>query len=76
MPAAFEKCRKNGGKIRTIVINKKKGTYMHVCYLNDKAYPGEVRTKKKSTASLAKELVRKLLDLKGYWNDRRNKKQN
>jgi len=70
MPAAFTNCVKKGGKVRTVTINKKKGTYMHVCYLNNKAYPGEVK-KKKSTAEKAKALVKKLLDLRGYWHDRR-----
>jgi hypothetical protein len=72
MPAAFTNCVKKGGKVRTIQINKKKGTYMHVCYLKGKSYPGEVK-KKKSKAEFAKELVRKLLSLKDYWNDRREK---
>lgn len=75
MPSGFDNCEKKGGKIRTIVINKKKGTYMHVCYLKGKSYPGEVRTKQKSKAELAKELVRKLLNLKEYWNDRRKNKK-
>jgi hypothetical protein len=30
MPAAFEKCIKAGGRVRTIV--PKKGTYLHICY--------------------------------------------
>jgi hypothetical protein len=72
MPAGFDKCVKNGGKVRTVTVNEKKGTYMRVCYLNDKSYPGEVKTKK-SKAEKAKELIRKLLNLKGYWHDRRQK---
>jgi len=72
MPAAFTNCVKKGGKVRTVVINKKKGTYMHVCYKDGKAYPGEVKTKK-STAEQARVLVKKLLKLKDYWNDRRKK---
>lgn len=72
MPAAFTNCVKKGGQVRTLTINKKKGTYMHICYLKGKSYPGEVRTKQ-SKAELAKELVRKLLSLKDYWNDRRKK---
>lgn len=71
MPAAFDNCVKKGGSVKTIIINKKKGTYMHVCYLKGKSYPGEVRTKKKSKAEIAKELIRQLLKLKDYWNDRR-----
>lgn len=74
MPASFDNCMKNGGKVRTVEINKKKGTYMHVCYLNNKAYPGEVKTKK-SKAELAKELVRNLLKLKDYWNVKRKEKE-
>lgn len=70
MPAAFENCVKKGGKVRTVVIDKKKGTYMHVCYLDGKSYPGEVK-KKKSKAELAKDLIQRLLNLKEYWNGRR-----
>jgi hypothetical protein len=44
MPAAFEKCRAEGGKIRTMSLSK--GRYMHICYLNGKSYSGEVKTKK------------------------------
>lgn len=44
MPAAFENCVKKGGKVRTIKLKGDK--YMHVCYLNGKAYDGEVKTKK------------------------------
>ena len=44
MPAEFEKCRKQGGKIRTVTINARQ--YMHVCILNGKTYKGEVKTKK------------------------------
>lgn len=72
MPAAFTNCVKKGGKVRTLTVNKKKGTYMRVCYRNGKSYPGEVKTKK-SKAEIAKELVSKLLRLKGYWNDKRRK---
>ena len=43
MPAEFNHCRANGGSIKTITINKTQ--YMHVCYLNGKSFPGEVRTK-------------------------------
>jgi hypothetical protein len=43
MPAAFENCRKGGGKVRTITL--KGGKYMHICILNGKSYKGEVKTK-------------------------------
>ena len=45
MPAGFEKCRKNGGKVRTKTL--KDGKYMHICVLNGKSYGGEVKTKEK-----------------------------
>ena len=45
MPAGFERCVKQGGRVRTIV--PKKGKYLHVCYLDGKAYRGEVKTKRK-----------------------------
>jgi hypothetical protein len=44
MPAGFDMCVKKGGKVRTIV--PKKGTYLHVCYLGNKPYSGEVKKKK------------------------------
>jgi len=46
MPAAFNKCVKNGGRVRTKRLSG--GRYMHICYLNGKSYPGEIHTKKKS----------------------------
>lgn len=45
MPEGFNKCRSNGGKIITKKINSK--SYMHICYLNGKSYPGEVKSYKK-----------------------------
>ena len=74
MPAGFTNCVKKGGKVRTVTVNEKKGTYMRVCYLKGKSYPGEVK-KKKSKAEFAKELVRKLLNLKEYWNDRQESRR-
>lgn len=73
MPQAFLDCVKRGGKVRTQVINKKKGTYMHICYIDGKSYPGEVKTKKKkaSIIEMAKELLAELKGLLEYWNDRR-----
>ena len=47
MPAAFDKCVREGGKVVTKEL--KDGKYMHICY--DKAgnsYPGEVKEKKAS----------------------------
>jgi len=62
MPAGFEWCSKQKGhRIRTI---KPKGkgsrTYMHVCYLNGKSYPGEVKKRKMlSRGQMAKRMRRK-----------------
>ena len=45
MPADFDKCVKEGGRVRTMQL--KKGRYMHVCYdKNNKSHAGEVKTKK------------------------------
>jgi hypothetical protein len=44
MPAGFDKCVKNGGRVRTKELGN--GKYMHICFLNGKSYAGEVKTKK------------------------------
>lgn len=49
MPKAFDACRKNGGKIRT--VNLKGGKYVHVCSIGGKSYRGYEKTKKGSTSS-------------------------
>ena len=46
MPKDFDKCYKNGGKVRTIKIGKNK--YRHLCWLNGKSYMGNIQKKKKS----------------------------
>ena len=47
MPKAFDTCRKNGGKIRT--VNLKGGKYVHVCSLGGKSYRGYEKMKKSSS---------------------------
>jgi hypothetical protein len=52
MPEAFDNCRANGGKIRTLSGPNKKyglkrGEYRHVCILKGKLHFGEKKTKKK-----------------------------
>lgn len=47
MPASFDRCRAAGGEIRTKKINATQ--YIHICYLGNKSYPGEVKTKQGST---------------------------
>lgn len=45
MPADFDACVKNGGKVITKSVNKSQ--YMHICYDKaGKSHSGEVRTKK------------------------------
>lgn len=48
MPQAFDNCRAKGGKIITKPLPRNR--YLHICYLNGKGYPGEVKTKQKKTA--------------------------
>lgn len=45
MPAEFDRCVANGGRVRTQTLSK--GRYRRICYLNGKSYPGHVKTKKK-----------------------------
>jgi len=44
MPEAFDKCQKDGGRIRTITL--KGGRYMRICYdTAGKSHASEVKTK-------------------------------
>lgn len=45
MPAGFENCVKNKGRVRTKTLGN--GKYMHLCFLNGKSYSGEVKSYKK-----------------------------
>ena len=46
MPADFDKCEAEGGRIRRMILSK--GRYMNVCYdKNNKSHAGEVKTKEK-----------------------------
>lgn len=50
MPAAFEKCVKQGGRVRTISgPNKKAGLkkdeFVHICFKGGKSFRGEVKVK-------------------------------
>lgn len=46
MPADFDKCVSDGGRVRTMPL--KDGKYMHVCYDKaGKSHSGEVKTKEK-----------------------------
>ena len=44
MPKDFDKCVKNGGRVRTKKLSK--GEYIHICFINGKSYAGEVKTAK------------------------------
>lgn len=45
MPADFDKCVREDGRVRTVKVGKKK--YMHVCYdKNNKSHAGEVKERK------------------------------
>ena len=50
MPAAFDKCVADGGKVRT--IKPEPGKYLHVCYPKGGGKPiaGEVKTNKPGAA--------------------------
>jgi len=47
MPEDFEKCRAEGGKIRTKSLGK--GRYMHICFKDGKSFAGEVKHKLEKT---------------------------
>jgi hypothetical protein len=53
MPKDFEKCIREGGRVRTIPVKGHKDEYMHICYdKNGKAHAGEIRKKiKKPTTT-------------------------
>ena len=44
MPAGFNECKAKGGRIRTKLIGKDK--YIHICWLGNKSFAGEVKTRK------------------------------
>ena len=46
-PAKFDKCVKNGGRVRRKTL--KNGKYINICFLNGKSYSGEVHESKSKT---------------------------
>lgn len=44
MPQPFYDCVKRGGKVRTRDLGDRK--YIHICFIDGKSYPGEVKEKK------------------------------
>jgi hypothetical protein len=54
MPAEFDKCVADGGRVRTISgpnksMGLKEGEYIHFCFLKGKSYRGEVKKKEKKS---------------------------
>ncbi len=50
MPADFEKCRREGGRVRTVSgpnrrLGLKEDEYMHICILGKEVHHGEVKRK-------------------------------
>ena len=49
-PADFDKCTREGGRVRTIPVKDHPEQYMHICYDKaGKSYAGEVKTKKEAS---------------------------
>ena len=51
MPAEFEKCVRNGGRVRTVSGPKKKmglgkGQFVKFCFIGNQSFRGETKTKK------------------------------
>lgn len=57
MPEDFNKCVKNGGKIRTKKLSGNR--YMHICVLNGKSYGGEIKVKKMTLRDAKKTVGKK-----------------
>jgi len=53
MPKAFDRCVKNGGRVKTKKLKGNK--YMRICWLNGKSYAGEIKTKKKKKVTKRKK---------------------
>jgi hypothetical protein len=49
MPADFEKCVRQGGRVRTKSMGG--GKYMHICFKDGKSYAGHVKHKAKTAMS-------------------------
>ena len=51
MPEAFERCVKQGGRVRTKTLSG--GRYMRICFIGGKSYAGEVKTKQAANPAKA-----------------------
>ena len=63
MPAGFDKCISDGGKVITKKVNDKQ--YLNICYDKDgKSHHGEVKTKKEeSVIEKARSILKWIKDL-------------
>lgn len=52
MPADFERCVRNGGRIRTKSLSDNR--YMRICFKRGKSYAGEVKERKSGKKFLEK----------------------
>ena len=53
MPEDFERCVRNGGRVRTKKLPN--GKYIKLCFLNGKSYSGEVHIKEKKKSKKSKK---------------------
>ena len=56
MPADFEKCVREGGRVRTKQLSG--GRYIHICFKNNKSYAGEVKKKKRTSKDVLRDIER------------------
>ena len=54
MPADFEKCVADGGRVRTKTLGKNE--YQRICYKDGKSFAGEVKTKKSFIGKFSKQM--------------------
>ena len=68
-PADFEKCVREGGRVRTVAVKGQSNKYMHICYDKaGKSHAGEVKTKKASEI-LLKTIIPKIKLSKSFKED-------
>lgn len=53
MPADFERCVAQGGKVRTVDLGGDK--YVHYCFIGGKSHRGEVQSKKRSSSKKVRD---------------------
>jgi len=56
MPADFERCVRNGGRVWTKTLSK--GRYIKICYDKDGSHAGEVHESKKQPSPASRALAR------------------